>query len=231
MTSAAKLNFEVAGQSGVESRTLTLHHAVVAGWSGRDEEALNAHIEEMAELGIPGPSEVPMFYRVSAAHLTTADEIQVVGGDSSGEVEYVVIADGGELFIGAASEHTDRRVEQHGITIAKQLCEKPLASTLWRYADVADHWDDLILRAWAVDADGRTLYQEGRLAEMRHVEELIERYGGGQGLADGTLMFGGTLAAIGGIRSAARFEFELEDPVLGRNMFHGYDIVVLPING
>jgi hypothetical protein len=42
-------------------------------------------------------------------------------------------------------------------------------------------------------------------------------------------MFGGTLGAIGGIRSAARFDMELEDPVLGRRIQHGYDIEPLPV--
>ena len=42
-------------------------------------------------------------------------------------------------------------------------------------------------------------------------------------------MFCGTLAAIGGIRPASRFEVELEDPVLGRTLRHAYDIEVLPV--
>jgi hypothetical protein len=44
-------------------------------------------------------------------------------------------------------------------------------------------------------------------------------------------MFGGTLPAIGSIQPAERFEFELEDPVLGRRISHGYDIVTLAIAG
>jgi hypothetical protein len=44
-------------------------------------------------------------------------------------------------------------------------------------------------------------------------------------------MFGGTFAAIGGIRSANRFEFELEDPVLKRSIRHGYDVIELPVLG
>ena len=40
-------------------------------------------------------------------------------------------------------------------------------------------------------------------------------------------MFGGTLAAHGGIRPSSRFEYEIEDPVLGRTLHHGYDIVDL----
>ena len=35
--------------------------------------------------------------------------------------------------------------------------------------------------------------------------------------------------AKGGIRSAARFEMELEDPVLKRRMTHAYDIIILPV--
>ena len=42
-------------------------------------------------------------------------------------------------------------------------------------------------------------------------------------------MICGTLGAKGGIRPAARFEMELDDPVLKRRMTHGYDVVELPV--
>ena len=54
---------------------------------------------------------------------------------------------------------------------------------------------------------------------------------GGSWGPDGTILFGGTFAAKGGIRPAARFDFEIEDPVLGRTIRSGYAIEVLPIAG
>jgi hypothetical protein len=44
-------------------------------------------------------------------------------------------------------------------------------------------------------------------------------------------MFGGTHAVRGGIRPSERFEFEIEDPVLGRKIRHGYAIQTLPVLG
>jgi hypothetical protein len=44
-------------------------------------------------------------------------------------------------------------------------------------------------------------------------------------------MLCGTLAAIGGIRPAERFEVELEDPVLGRTLRHAYAVDTLPVAG
>jgi hypothetical protein len=73
------------------------------------------------------------------------------------------------------------------------------------------------------------LYQEGQLAALRTPRDLIERRPDGGYLPPGTVMFGGTLGAIGGIRPATRFEMELEDPVLGRRMQHGYEVVCLPV--
>ncbi len=96
---------------------------------------------------------------------------------------------------------------------------------------MAGHWDSLILRSWACNAGERTLYQEGPVTAMRPPAELIALHAGAAGLADGTLMFCGTLAAKGGIRPAPRFEFELEDPVRGLRIAHGYDVVVLPVLG
>jgi hypothetical protein len=62
---------------------------------------------------------------------------------------------------------------------------------------------------------------------MRPPADLIARYG--SRLPPDSVMYCGTLAAIGGIRPATRFELELEDPVLGRTLRHAYDISVLPV--
>jgi hypothetical protein len=231
MSSAALIRFEFATAQGPVQKEVEIEHVVIAGWTGRDEKALQAHIDELAEMGISGPQEIPMFYRTSAAHLTTADAIQVIGPDSSGEVEYFILKTEGEMWLGVASEHTDRKAETIGITLAKQLCEKPLGGILWPYSEVVGHMDELILRSWIHENGKRVLYQEGPLSEMRPCQELIDRYSNGAGLADNTLMFGGTLAAVGGVRPSSRFEFELEDPVLGRSIRHGYDIEELPITG
>jgi hypothetical protein len=173
------------------------------------------------------PATTPIFYRVAAARLTTEASIQVLGGQSSGEVEFALLQTGGVLWVGTGSDHTDREVEAYGVSVSKQMCEKPIAAQFWRFDDVAAHWDRLILRSFAVIGGTRALYQEGTVAAMRHPEDLIARFSK-SGLADGTLMFCGTLAVHGGVRAGERFEFELEDPVRNRKIQHGYDVVSLP---
>ena len=111
------------------------------------------------------------------------------------------------------------------------MCDKPVAPVLWALDEVVDHWDSMILRAYAWIDGARVLYQEGTLDAMLPVAELIRRGFEGERLPDGFAMFGGTFAAIGGIRPASRFEFELEDPVLKRNISHGYDVIELPVLG
>jgi hypothetical protein len=61
-----------------------VHDLIIAGWTGRDQAALEAHIKELEELGIAPPKRTPVFYRVSASLLTAPPLIQVIGGDSSG---------------------------------------------------------------------------------------------------------------------------------------------------
>jgi hypothetical protein len=200
---------------------------VIAGWTGRDEAALRHHIEELAAIGVPRPSSVPVFYRTSAGSVTQADSVEMLGADTSGEVEPVVVALEGGLWLGLGSDHTDRKAETMGIALSKQLCAKPVGRTLWPLAEVVDHWDELALRSFATIDGKRVKYQEGRLAALRPPADLIGRYG--DALAVNTVMFCGTFAAIGGIRPAARFEMEMEDPVLRRRMTCAYDIRVLPI--
>jgi len=224
------LTFTVDAQ-GTTPLTLAIDQAVIAGWTGRDPLARDRHIAELEALGIARPASTPIFYRVAARRLTTGDSIEVTGGDSSGEVEFVLIGWQGRIFVGCGSDHTDRKVESYGVTVSKQMCDKPVAPVLWELEDVIDHWDRMILRAHAVIAGERVLYQEGTLDAMLPVKDLIARGFGDTGLPDGCAMFGGTFAAKGGIRPASRFDFELEDPVLKRTIRHGYDVIVLPVLG
>jgi hypothetical protein len=195
---------------------------VIAGWTGRDEQSLRKHIRELEDLGVKPPKTTPIFYRVSANLLTTENEIQVSGADTSGEVEFVLLQ-GSELRVALGSDHTDRKAETIGVSLSKQLCAKPVSHESWRYDEVKPHWERLMLRSWT---DGE-LYQEGPVTTMRSPEDLMSRYP----LKPGSAMFCGTLAAKGGIRGGARFTMELEDPVLKRKLSHEYRVRVLPVEG
>ena len=200
-----------------------IRELVIAGWTGRDEAALKKHIRELEELGVKPPKTTPIFYRVAASLFTFADEIEVSGPDTSGEVEFVLFKTENELRVMVGSDHTDRKAETIGVSLSKQLCAKPVSAESWRYDEVKPHWEKLVLRSWA---DGQP-YQEGPVTAMRSPEDLLQRHP----LEPGWAMFCGTLAAKGGIRPAQTFRMELEDPVLKRSLRHEYRIKVLPVEG
>jgi Protein of unknown function (DUF2848) len=225
------LAFTVDAQGTTTPLTLAIDQAVIAGWTGRDPAARDKHIAELEAIGIARPATTPIYYRVSARRITTADSIEVSGNDSSGEVEFVLIGWQGRIFVGLGSDHTDRKVETYSVTVSKQMCDKVMAPVLWELDEVAGHWDQMILRSHAWIDEARVLYQEGTLDGMLSVADLISRGFGGKGLPDGCAMFGGTFAAKGGIRPASRFEYELEDPVLKRSIRHAYDVIALPVLG
>jgi hypothetical protein len=209
---------------------LTINRLVIAGWTGRDRAALEHHIVELERLGVKRPASTPIFYRAAAARVTTGNSIEVSGDASSGEVEFTILKSDGRLWIGVGSDHTDRQVETYNVTVSKQMCDKPIAGEFWAFEDVAGHWDKLMLRSYIREQDERVLYQEGSVAAMLAPESLLHLWNGGT-LEEGTLMFCGTLGAKGGIRPAPRFEFELEDPVLGRKLSAGYSVISLDVVG
>ena len=133
------------------------------------------------------------------------------------------------LWLTVGADHTDRKVESYGIAVSKQMCAKPIGRTAWRFEEVEAHWDQLLLRSFVQEGGKKTLYQEGPLSKIRDPRELIFAWKDNKRLPMGTVMFCGTMPAIGGIRSSSRFEMELEDPVLGRKISHAYDIETLPI--
>lgn len=225
---AAFLDVTLLTASGSRSLRAPVERLIVAGWTGRDRAAVEKHIRELEELGVKRPSSTPVYYRVAASRLTHAPAIQVSGSASSGEVEFVLAQWEGELWVGLGSDHTDRQAEAYDVTVSKQMCEKPVSSTFWRFSDVEQYWDEIAMRSFIIENGERVLYQSGKVSGMLSPRELISGFRA-EGLADGELMFCGTFAAIGGIRSSRRFEGELEDPRTGRLISLDYTAEELPV--
>jgi hypothetical protein len=211
------------------NREVTVKQAVIAGWTGRDPDLVDKHIRELEELGVPRPPTTPVFYRVAARRLTIEPSIEVVGEQSGGEVEFILLRTGSRLWVGVGSDHTDRAAETYNVTVSKQMCEKPLAAIFWNFEDVAPHWDQLTLRSWVREDGERQSYQDGSVTAMLAPSNLLHRYLKSGELEEATLMFCGTLPATGGVRPTDSFEFELEDPVLQRKISHQYSTLQLPM--
>ncbi len=214
-----RLDFDINGATHPAS----IDNLVVAGWTGRDFAAVDRHIAELAAVGVPRPPTVPCFYRLGANLLTHAAAIDVVGCSSSGEVEIVLVSLADGLHVGVGSDHTDRKVEAYSVTVSKQMCPKPVSRALWKFEELADHWDELVLRSWVTRQGVRQLYQEGSVTKILAAHDLMQRYLGREDvLPAGTAMYCGTLTVNGAIHGGEQFEIELEDPRLGRKLQHTY---------
>jgi len=189
---------------------------IIAGYTGRNQEAVRAHINELAAQGVAAPEEIPAIFRVTLDRLTTDSEIEVVGAHTSGEAEAVLLVEGDDIWVGIGSDHTDRELEKVNITAAKQVCPKPVSADVWRYADVRDRWDSLVLRSWV----GEQLYQEGRLSAVLRPEDLLailrRRL---EKLVDAAAIFTGTIPLVGGLFVyRPYFEAELFDESTGHSL-------------
>lgn len=200
---------------------MEISRLVVAGWTGRDRDKVEHHIAELAEIGVPRPSQVPLFYEVSPALATQADEVRVLGVETSGEAEPLVVHAGGRLWLGIASDHTDRGLEAHSVAHSKQVCAKIMGRDLWPFDAVADRLDGIRLRC---EIDGGTPYQDGTLADIVPLATLIE----GAGFGENTVMLCGTLPAIGGVRPAGHYRMTLDDAELGV-LELAYSVKTLPV--
>jgi len=216
---------DLAFNLGEQRITFTINAVVVAGWTGRNMEAVQHHIDELAALGIAPPSSVPLYYRVANTLLTQESIIEVLGSDTSGEVEPFLIQSNGKTFFGLASDHTDRALEVHSVAASKQACAKPVAQELWDFDAIKGHLDEITLRCWIEENGHEILYQEGTLSSIRPLAEICE----GAGFADGTAMLCGTFAAIGGVRPASKYRMELSDPTNGKVISLSYGVSTLPI--
>lgn len=221
-----QLTLQVANHGAV---VVEIDHLIIAGWAGRNSAAVEHHIAELEALGVRRPTTIPCFYRVAASLLNPDESIQVPGKDSSGETEFVLIPSSIGLLVGLGSDHTDRKVEAFDVTVSKQMCDKPIAATAWRFDEVQGHWDQLVMRTWRTRDGVRSLYQEGPVTSLLSPDTLLAKLNDSASLAQGTAMFCGTQPVIGELGYGEAFEMELFDPVLDRSLRHAYSVEPLPV--
>ncbi|MDZ7809953.1 MAG: DUF2848 domain-containing protein [Arhodomonas sp.] len=221
------LRFTLDGEADIE---VDIREFVIAGWAGRDDAAIQEHIDELRAIGVTPPSATPLFYRVGCNLATTAPEVEMLGEHTSGEVEVLLVGTPGGTCVGVGSDHTDRQAESWSVAHSKQLCPKPVAPELWRLEEVLPHRDQLRLASHVVADGDRVSYQEGPVSGLLPPGDLLERFGRKEiALPTGTAMLCGTLPVAGGPRPAARFEMALIDPVRGRRIEHAYAVRPLPV--
>lgn len=205
-----------------------INQLVIAGWVGRNREAVMHHIRSLKHLVCP-PWCSSAFYRVATNQLSQLTQLEVVGEQTSGEAEPFVFFHQGEYWVSLVSDHTDRHLETFSVALSKQACIKPVAVHAWRMSEVEPHWDQLEIHAWIKVNGDWVSYQQGNLASLLSPMDLMSRYFGTQQVQEGFAMSCGTLSAIGGIRPSSDFHMVLHDPVLNRTLEHSYCTHSLPV--
>ena len=231
MSIARTLHVQVISRESSTPLAWTFNSLICGGYSGRNQEVVNRHVEELRAHGLEAPRQTPIFFKISTNQALTEEAVEVLNGHTSGEVEFVLLCVAGEpRWVSVGSDHTDRDMERHSIAASKQMYPKILAPTVWPLAEVLPHWDALILRSWVYIDGTRQPYQEDTLQAMLTPADLLAaatREYGPQALQH-AVVFSGTLATLGGeLQCGERFDIELLDPVLGRRLQHSYAIQVL----
>ena len=220
---------EVEGSLGNTKIEKEIDMILLGGLSGRNREEVQRHLRDLENYGIPTPIRIPVIMRVAVNLLTSETVIEVQGEKTSGEAEYVFFSHEERVVVTVGSDHSDNELEKTSSKRSKQVASKIICPKAWYYEDVRDHWDSLVLRSWISVDCRQELYQEDELRALLHIEDLRGLMEDRVGIPlDKALIFSGTIPTTAGIRASEVFTFELEDPVLGRKLTHGYKVESLP---
>lgn len=211
-------------------REMSVQYVLNAGFTGRDTEQVQHHVDELAALGVPAPAQIPTLYPLPARLASQVSEIQVPHAHTSGEAEWALVVGDSEddLVLTAACDHTDRDLEVHGVAWSKQTSPNILGDLAWRISNVTEELDQFSLRAWVRHGRSETLIQEGTLAQLLPPGYWVEQLQAHSLLRPGTVLLGGTLPMTPGVdQFADAWRVELIDP-RGRTSRLSYRLEQLP---
>jgi hypothetical protein len=223
-----ELAFELPDGASVP---VTVTRLLNAGYAGREQDEVAAHVAELAELGVPAPEVTPALYPVAPYLAAQADGVPVQHDRTSGEAEWALVVAGPEpadLLLTVACDHTDRALEVHGVAWSKNAGLDVLGRGAWRLVDVEDHLDELRLRAWVTQESGlEELIQDAPLAALLPPRYWLDDIA--HLLEPGTVLLSGTVAMRPGVdQFADRWRVELADPVTGRTLELAYAVQRMP---
>ena len=196
------------------TRRVVVRYALNAGYAGRDSVQVQHHVDELAKLGVPAPTQIPSLYPLSATNISQADVVQVPHSETSGEGEWALVVgdDADDVLLTAACDHTDRKLEVHGVAWSKQTAPDLLGDVAWRLQDVAAELDSFTLRAWVRHGDAEQLIQDGTPAQLLAPAYWVERLTDAALLRPGTVLLSGTLPMVEGVdQFADGWRVELAD--------------------
>ena len=104
-------------------------------------------------------------FPVSVERLVCGDAIEVVGDATRARGAVALIAASAGALLGIGSDHLDGALADDPGR-ARQICAKPLARAVWRFAEVADHLEEILLRTETVDGAGRSRETETALSAI-----------------------------------------------------------------
>ncbi|MBN6035144.1 DUF2848 domain-containing protein [Amycolatopsis sp. 195334CR] len=220
-----RLSFALPDGSEVHT---DVHTLLNAGYAGRSQDDVAAHVAELAELGVPAPATTPALYPVAPYLASQTDEVPVQHDRTSGEAEWALVITGPapeDVLLTAACDHTDRALEVHGVAWSKNAGPDVLARKAWRLVDVADRLDDLVLRAWAGDVE----IQNGKLAELLTPAYWLDVLRARGWYEPGVVLISGTIPMHHGVdQFTSSWRVELSDPATGNVIDLAYRVRPLP---
>ncbi|MFB5662256.1 DUF2848 family protein [Alteribacillus sp. HJP-4] len=208
-------------------KTIPVSTVYCIGYTGRNQEKVEAHVEELAELGVPRPDSIPAFYPMRLSSLSTKDAIQVSGNETSGEAEIVLIFADAEVYVTVGSDHTDRELETVDIGKSKQVCDKPIAKEAWKVEEVLPHWDKLTLSTDILIEGKWKPYQHDKFSAILSFDNIAELLKHRSFPTENAVFFAGTVPLLHGFQFGEAYKMALEDPVLQRKIELTYEVTNL----
>ncbi|HEY8720362.1 DUF2848 domain-containing protein [Pengzhenrongella sp.] len=207
------------------TETLEVRDLLNAGYAGREQDEVQAHIAELAALGVPGPTTTPALYPVSPYLASQADEVSVQHERTSGEAEWALVITTSGVLLTVACDHTDRALEVHGVAWSKNASPDILGTNAWRLEDVRDHLDEITLRGWVGDGEHEVLIQDATLGALLTPDYWLGVLRDRSQDTPGTVLISGTVAMSAGVdQFASNWRVELADPVTGERIEAGYRV-------
>jgi Protein of unknown function (DUF2848) len=226
------LHLEVEGSAGRTPLAFPATRVYNLGFTIRDAAKMQAHLDEVEKEGVPRPhtDNPPIIFPISSWATITDSHVPVQYGKTSGEIEIVTLVWGAEVYVGVGSDHTDRALEAVDIPWSKQVTPNILAPVVWRWQDVAAHWDAVQMESFVTEGGQRKLFQKAGVAEFWTPIEMRDSLHGRivPVTEGGMVLFSGTVVSVDHQLSYAReWTIRMTDPVLGRTIEHTYHIIVL----